>query len=166
MSFWFLPHLKDKEGYLGFKISVLDKVGNERQVEFVDDGKIGTYLAVSHYKINFDILYAPGSFEIPFIINKNINLYDGFVALGCIIRGETIHFELIANECARKIMDLSIISKKPIGFGIITCENIKQAIKRSKFDSHGINKGQEAAYACAKLLYPEKLRHHNKDFIL
>ena len=84
-------------------------------------------------KINFDILYAPGSFEIPFIINKNINLYDGFVALGCIIRGETIHFELIANECARKIMDLSIISKKPIGFGIITCENIKQAIKRSKF---------------------------------
>ena len=117
-------------------------------------------------KINFDILYAPGSFEIPFIINKNINLYDGFVALGCIIRGETIHFELIANECARKIMDLSIISKKPIGFGIITCENINQAIKRSKFDSHGINKGQEAAYACAKLLYPEKLRHHNKDFIL
>tara|TARA_B100001105_G_C21961828_1_gene261056 strand:+ start:43 stop:489 length:447 start_codon:yes stop_codon:yes gene_type:complete len=117
-------------------------------------------------KINFDILYAPGSFEIPFIINKNINLYDGFVALGCIIRGETIHFELIAKECARKIMDLSIISKKPIGFGIITCENINQAIKRSKFDSHGINKGQEAAYACAKLLYPEKLRHHNKDFIL
>ena len=117
-------------------------------------------------KINFDILYAPGSFEIPFIINKNINLYDGFVALGCIIRGETIHFELIANECARKIMDLSIISKKPIGFGIITCENIKQAIKRSKFDSRGINKGQEAAYACAKLLYPEKLRHHTKDFIL
>ena len=116
-------------------------------------------------KINFDILYAPGSFEIPFIINKNINLYDGFVALGCIIRGETIHFELIANECARKIMDLSIISKKPIGFGIITCENIKQAIKRSTFDSHGINKGQEAAYACAKLLYPEKLRHPNKDFI-
>ena len=117
-------------------------------------------------KINFDILYAPGSFEIPFIINKNIKSYDGFVALGCIIRGETIHFELIANECARKIMDLSIISKKPIGFGIITCENIKQAIKRSKFDSHGINKGQEAAYACAKLLYPEKLNHPNIDFIL
>ena len=117
-------------------------------------------------KINFDILYAPGSFEIPFIINKNINSYDGFVALGCIIRGETIHFELIANETTRKIMDLSIISKKPIGFGIITCENIKQAIKRSKFDPQGVNKGQEAAYACAKLLYPEKLRHPNKDFIL
>ena len=136
------------------------------------DEKIGINLVKGATKffnknqISFDILYAPGSFEIPFIINQNIDLYDGFVALGCIIRGETIHFELIANECARKIMDLSIISKKPIGFGIITCENIKQAIKRSKFDSHGINKGQEAAYACAKLLYPEKLRHHNKDFIL
>ena len=136
------------------------------------DEKIGINLVkgatkfFSKNQISFDILYAPGSFEIPFIINQNIDLYDGFVALGCIIRGETIHFELIAKECARKIMNLSIISKKPIGFGIITCENIKQAIKRSKFDSQGINKGQEAAYACAKLLYPEKLCHPNKDFIL
>ena len=136
------------------------------------DEKIGFNLVKGATKffnknqINFDILYAPGSFEIPFIINKNIDLYDGFVALGCIIRGETIHFELIAKECARKIMNLSIISKKPIGFGIIACENLKQAIDRSKFDSHEINKGQEAAYACAKLLYPEKLRHPSKDFIL
>ena len=101
------------------------------------DEKIGINLVKGATKffnknqISFDILYAPGSFEIPFIINQNIDLYDGFVALGCIIRGETIHFELIAKECARKIMNLSIISKKPIGFGIIACENIKQAIMLS-----------------------------------
>ena len=83
-------------------------------------------------KISYDILYAPGCFEIPFLISKNIKKYKGFIALGCIIRGETYHFELIANECARKIIDLSNENLKPIGFGILTCENIKQAKIRSE----------------------------------
>ena len=78
-----------------------------------------------------EIAKTNGSFEIPFLINKNLEKYDGFVALGCIIRGETYHFELIANEVSRKIMDLSIKSNKPIGFGIITCENMQQAKARS-----------------------------------
>ena len=56
--------------------------------------------------INYDILFAPGCFEIPFLISKNIKKYKGFIALGCVIRGETYHFELIANECARKIIAL------------------------------------------------------------
>ena len=100
--------------------------------------------------INFDILFAPGCFEIPFIISKNIKKYKGFIALGCVIRGETYHFELIANECARKIIDLSNKNLKPIGFGILTCENIKQAKIRS--DVTKKNKGKEAANACIKLL--------------
>ena len=100
--------------------------------------------------IDYDILYAPGCFEIPFLISKNIKKYKGFIALGCIIRGETYHFELIANECARKIMDLSISNMKPIGFGILTCENIKQAKIRS--DVKKKNKGKEATNACIKLL--------------
>ena len=100
--------------------------------------------------INFDILFAPGCFEIPFLISKNIKKYKGFIALGCIIRGETYHFELIANECARKIIDISNQNLKPIGFGILTCENIKQAKIRS--DVKKKNKGKEAANACIKLL--------------
>jgi len=56
--------------------------------------------------INYDILFAPGCFEIPFLISKNIKNYKGFIALGCVIRGETYHFELIANECTRKIIDI------------------------------------------------------------
>ena len=92
--------------------------------------------------------FAPGAFEIPFVINSRINDYYGFVAIGCIIRGETYHFELIANEVTRKIMDLSISSNKPIGFGIITCENLDQAIKRSG----EMNKGIEAARACIKMI--------------
>ena len=100
--------------------------------------------------INYDILFAPGCFEIPFLISKNIKKYIGFIALGCVIRGETYHFELIANECARKIIDISNENLKPIGFGILTCENIKQAKIRS--DIKKKNKGKEAANACIKLL--------------
>ena len=81
--------------------------------------------------IGFDVLFAPGCFEIPFLISKNIKRYKGFIALGCVIRGETYHFDLIANECARKIIDISNASLKPIGFGVLTCDNLKQAIVRS-----------------------------------
>ena len=100
--------------------------------------------------VSYDILFAPGCFEIPFLISKNIKKYKGFIALGCVIRGETYHFELIANECARKIIDLSNENLKPIGFGILTCENIKQAKIRS--DVKKKSKGKEAAIACMKLL--------------
>ena len=100
--------------------------------------------------INYDILFAPGCFEIPFLISKNIKKYKGFIALGCVIRGETYHFELIANECARKIMDISNHNLKPIGFGVLTCDNIKQAKVRS--DVMKKNKGKEAANACIKLI--------------
>ena len=100
--------------------------------------------------IGYDILFAPGCFEIPFLISKNIKKYKGFIALGCVIRGETYHFDLIANECARKIIDISNTFLKPIGFGVLTCDNLKQAIVRS--DVRKKNKGKEAANACIKLL--------------
>ena len=109
--------------------------------------------SINELKLNnipYDILFAPGCFEIPFLISKNIKKYKGFIALGCVIRGETYHFELIANECARKIIDLSNENLKPIGFGVLTCENIKQAKIRS--DVRKKNKGKEAANACIKLL--------------
>ena len=102
------------------------------------------------FDIEYNIKYSPGSFEIPFLINTNKNLYDGFIALGCIIRGETYHFEIISNEVTRKIMDLSIEIDKPIGFGILTCENLAQAMQRS--GPHKGNKGAEAAKACLSLL--------------
>ena len=96
--------------------------------------------------VNVNLFTISGAFEIPYVINKSQQNFDGFIALGCIIRGETYHFELIANQVARKIMDLSVNLKKPIGFGIITCDNMKQAIARSGID--GKNKGEEAAKAC------------------
>ncbi len=88
----------------------------------------------------------PGIFEIPVIIAKNIKKYDGFIALGCVIKGETPHFDFISQATIDAIMKLSINYKKPIGNGIITCLNKKQAEVRSKI------KGQEAANAVITVL--------------
>ena len=82
----------------------------------------------------------PGVFEIPVTISKNIKKYDGFLALGCVIKGQTPHFDFISQVSTDAIMRLAIENKKPIGNGIITCLNMKQAIARKK-------KGGEAAKA-------------------
>ena len=91
------------------------------------------------------IIKVPGVFEIPVTISKNIKKYDGFLALGCVIKGETPHFDFISQASTNAIMDLSINSKKPIGNGIITCLNMKQAKARKK-------KGAEAAKAVISIL--------------
>jgi len=86
------------------------------------------------------IIRVPGVFEIPVTISKNIRKYDAFLALGCVIKGQTPHFDFISQASTTAIMDLSVLSKKPIGNGIITCLNMKQAKLRRK-------KGAEAAHA-------------------
>jgi 6,7-dimethyl-8-ribityllumazine synthase len=93
-----------------------------------------------------DLENVPGIFEIPVIIAKNIKKYDGFIALGCVIKGETPHFDFISQATIDAIMKLSIDYKKPIGNGIITCLNKNQAEVRSK------TKGQEAANAVIVVL--------------
>ena len=96
-------------------------------------------------KISFKIIYVPGVFEIPITISKNLRKYDGFIALGCVIKGQTPHFEFISSSVTYNILNMSVKNKKPIGNGIITCLNKKQAIARSK-------KGAEAANAMLSVL--------------
>jgi 6,7-dimethyl-8-ribityllumazine synthase len=91
------------------------------------------------------ITKVPGVFEIPVTISKNIKKYDAFIALGCVIKGQTPHFDFISQATTDAIMKLSIENKKPIGNGIITCLNMKQAIARKK-------KGREAAKAAISVL--------------
>ena len=92
----------------------------------------------------------PGIFEIPSIISRFMEDYDGFVALGCVIKGETPHFDFISSATMNGIINLSITHKKPIGNGIITCLNEKQALKRS--NPYKKNKGGEAAKAVLSVL--------------
>ncbi len=91
------------------------------------------------------IIHVPGVFEIPVTISKNVKKYQGFLALGCVIKGKTPHFNFISNASIEAIMKLSVDNKKPIGNGIITCLNMKQAIERKK-------KGKEAARALISVL--------------
>jgi len=91
------------------------------------------------------IIRVPGIFEIPVTISKNLKKFDAFLALGCVIKGQTPHFDFISQASTNAIMDISVSQKKPVGNGIITCLNMKQAIARK-------NKGAEAAKAVISIL--------------
>ena len=105
--------------------------------------KSATNLLPKNLKVK--IINVPGVFEIPVTISKNIKKFDGFIALGCVIKGKTPHFDFISQASTDAIMKMSINSKKPIGNGIITCLNMKQAKARKK-------KGAEAANAVLSVL--------------
>ena len=91
------------------------------------------------------VINVPGVFEIPVTISKNIKKYDAFLALGCVIKGQTPHFDFISQATTDAIMRISVENKKPIGNGIITCLNMNQAKARKK-------KGREAAEAVISVL--------------
>ena len=112
----------------------------------------GANEAIGNHKKRFktNIIYVPGVFEIPYAISKNIKKYDAFIALGCVIKGETPHFDFISKSTIDAIMKLSIESKKPVGNGILTCLNKDQAVERA--DKSNKNKGKEAADAAIELL--------------
>ena len=92
------------------------------------------------------LIKVPGVFEIPVTISKNVKKYEAFIALGCVIKGETPHFDFISKSTTDALMKLSIENKKPIGNGIITCLNKSQAEVRSN------KKGIEAAKAVISVL--------------
>lgn len=99
------------------------------------------------------ILNVPGIYEIPIALRRNINDFDGFIALGCVIKGQTPHFDLICSSTFKVILDLSVNFNKPIGNGIITALNLNQAKARSKKTNiEKPNKGSEAANAVISIL--------------
>ena len=96
-------------------------------------------------KCSIKVINVPGAFEIPVTISKNLTKFNGFIALGCVIKGQTPHFDFISKATTDALMTLSITSRKPVGNGVITCLNKKQAIERGK-------KGSEAAEAVLSIL--------------
>ena len=105
--------------------------------------------AVSKLKKNkifkFQIITVPGTFEIPVVLSNLIDKYDAFVVLGCVIKGQTSHFHYLCFTVINALTNISIQSKKPIGNGILTCNNKKQAVKRA--DPKEKDKGGEAVNA-------------------
>jgi len=104
-------------------------------------------------KFKISILDIPGAFEIPIAIRKNISKFDGFIALGCVIKGKTPHFDLLCSSLFNSILSLSTKYNKPIGNGVITAYSLNQALERSKkTNSNKPNKGSEAANAVISIL--------------
>ena len=111
----------------------------------ISDGLLKSALKTIPKSSHVKIMRVPGVFEIPVTISKNIKKFDAFLALGCVIKGQTPHFDFISQASTNAIMDISVSQKKPIGNGIITCLNMKQAKVRKK-------KGAEAASAVISIL--------------
>ncbi len=97
-----------------------------------------------------DVIWVSGAFEIPATLKVMAlsGRYNALVALGCVIRGETPHFEYICSQCAAGCMQVSVDAPIPVGFGVLTVDNREQALARSKID--GDNKGAEAAAAVVR----------------
>ena len=125
------------------KICIIKSVYNE---DITNELLLGANKLLKKNDIkNVDIINVPGAFEIPVVISKNIKKYDAFIAIGCIIKGETSNFDLISKAITNGIMQISIAQKKPIGNAIITCFNKDQALNR-------LDKGKEAATAILEVL--------------
>ena len=118
---------------------------NANYYQDISSGLLKSTLKILSKKHKIKIINVPGVFEIPVTVSKNLKKFDAFIALGCVIKGQTPHFDFISQASTNAIMRLSIDSKKPIGNGIITCLNMKQAIERKK-------KGKEAAIAVLSIL--------------
>ena len=106
----------------------------------------GAILKLKKNKIsNFKIISVPGTFEIPVVISNFMHKYDAFIVLGCVIKGQTPHFNYLCSSVIDALTNLSIKSKKPIGNGILTCNNKKQAVDRA--DPNKKDKGGDATEA-------------------
>ena len=99
---------------------------------------------------SFKIVNVPGTYEIPVVLSNLQNKYDGFIVLGCVIKGETPHFDFLCTSVFNALMDLSVKTKIPIGNGILTCNNKNQALRRA--NPKKIDKGGAAALALMSVL--------------
>lgn len=117
----------------------------------------GAQARLQEAESSWDVLEVPGAFEIPAVIHFAMNnkKYDGFIALGCVIRGETTHYDYVCAESARALMNLAHKDGAAIGYGILTVEDEDQAWVRAKI-SDG-NKGKDAAEACLRMIEIKRL---------
>lgn len=145
-----MPHIKTIEGQLdskGLKIALVAGRFNDIIVDRLVGGAVDYLARHGCDKENMTLIKVPGAFEIPVVTKKlaESGKYDGIVILGAVIRGATPHFDYVCNECAKGVAQVSMDNGLPIGFGLLTCDTIDQAVERA--GSKAGNKGVEAASA-------------------
>jgi len=129
--------------------------------EIADQLTRGAKIYLKENNCDFDIFDVSGALEIPLAIKYGISSaerdYNAYIALGCVIRGETSHYDIVAGESARGLMDLMLEHDVPIGNGILTCDTKEQAITRA--DTAEKNKGRDAAQAALALFKLKRELH-------
>lgn len=149
-----MPHITTIEGRLdakGLKFAIVAARFNDFIVDKLIGGAVDALVRHGAERGDITIYRVPGAFEMPLITGKlaqkggpNGDL-DAIVCLGAVIRGATPHFDFVANECAKGLAQVMLQSGMPIGFGVLTCDNLEQAIERA--GSKAGNKGVDAALA-------------------
>ncbi len=115
------------------------------------EGAVNTLVEHGVDDKSIDTVYVPGAFEIPLIAKHLVNTkkYSAIIALGCVIRGDTPHFDYVAGECARGILEVSLSTEIPVIFGVLTTDNPEQAHLRSQLN--GDNKGVDSALCALEM---------------
>lgn len=141
------------------KIGIIISKFNEPITENLLQGAIKALKDKGLSEENTEVFFVPGAFEIPLVLkklcSKNIQkkIFDGFITLGCVIKGETAHFEYICDNVSRKISDMSVEFEIPVGFCVLTCYTSLQAYERSLMPPNAENnKGYEAALTVLEMI--------------
>ncbi len=149
--------------YRNYRIAVVTAEFNFQVTQKLEEGAIA---ALKHHGISeaqISIVRVPGAFEVPLTTKLLFEKgYDGVVAIGCVIRGETTHYESVCGACERGVMDVQLAYHRPIGFGVIMTENLEQALARCG-GKHG-NKGIDAAEAVLKILEIKEKLNESKNY--
>lgn len=145
-----MSHIKTVEGQLdakGLKVAILASRFNDFIVDKLVGGAVDALTRHGAVREDLTIVRIPGAFEMPLVAQKlaKSGKYDGLVCLGAVIRGATPHFDFVANECAKGLAQVSMEHSIPLGFGVLTTDNLEQAIERA--GSKAGNKGVDAAMA-------------------
>lgn len=145
-----MPHIKTIEGRLeakGVKVALVAARFNDFIVDRLISGAVDYLVRHGMDREDITLVRLPGAFEMPVVVKKlaKSGKYDGIVCLGAVIRGATPHFDFVAGECIKGLAQVSLDSGLPVGFGVLTCDNLEQAIERA--GSKAGNKGVEAASA-------------------
>ena len=137
--------------FSNIKLTIVMSDFNISITDSMKESAVNHFMSVGGKKKNIQLINVPGAFEIPGAISGVIkkSSADIIVAIGCIIEGETPHFDYIATETSRSIMNMIVKNNVPIGFGILTTHNMQQALERSKNDDS--NKGKEAMIAALEM---------------
>lgn len=135
----------------GRRVAVVVSRFNETVTRALVDGALDALVRHGAAFDDVDVIWVPGAWELPLAVRKAVatERYDAVVALGAVIRGDTPHFDYVAGEASRGLSDASRDSEIPLGFGLLTCDNIEQAMERCG-GAHG-NKGWDAAVAALEM---------------